>query len=142
MREEENDYLEWEKEILDETTGRILEVYRITEKAKKDVTKAFWSGKYTQFVESYKKAYFDRIRFPMDLWHATRKHAVVWNNSKYRELFAAELGTSKDLIGEMDSIPNVKDEIYKFKEKKKKPDPAYVKIAEAQKYLDKIHRKE
>lgn len=142
MRDEENEYLTWENEILDETTGRLLEVYRITEKAKRDVTKAFWAGKYTHFVESYKKAYFDKIRFPIDLWHPARKHAVVWNNSKYRELFAAELNVSKDLVGEMDSIPLAKDEIYKFKEKKKKPDSAYIKIAEAQAYLDKIHREE
>jgi hypothetical protein len=127
----------FDREIINKKN--ILLVYTITERGKRHVSNHFWAGRYSEFNEAYKRKWFKKNIISGDIWHPFKKHGVVWNSAKFRHLLADELGVRAEYIDELDSIPSFAQEVYGYKEsKKKEKDRATLLIEEAHAYLTKI----
>lgn len=131
-----NPYLEFDREV--EHGKNVLVIFKLTDKAKRDVTRHFWDGKYTYLAKDYKEKWFKKRTSPSEVFHTFRKHAVVWDTPRYRTMLSEELGCPIDIIGEMDSMPSYADEVLGYKEKKKEKDRAQLLIEECSAYLQKI----
>ncbi len=93
----------------------------------------FLKGEYSLFEDAYKDRFFNKKHIPSSINDITRKHAVVHKRGKYKAMLATALDISLDIINELDSIPDLYEEIYEAS-----PDLIIDDIADKNQEIDKV----